>query len=553
MKKLEQLQEQVLQVPLITEGLLAEGAGDALLKDIELFKNSVNEAREIKIPFVGIFNAGKSSMLNALMGRDILPVDNEPMTTICAELRGDKNERIELYREGSLIGEYAIDRLGVIDTEPGDVAHVFVDNEFISSLTERGIVLVDMPGIDSGIEQHNKAIANYLCNGTLFVMLLSANAGSLPRSSGYFMRELRAYGLNPPVILTKSELFPAENNEKVCKQVKNDLELLGFENPIVKIASARTDCSALADYLNQINADELAITRVRNIAKSIVNSATSYINDSIRLQKLGLDNATAQVNDLKEKVAELLANAKKGNETETRQTPAESTQDIMLAINTLLANHSNELTILIKARESVDTIQTWLLSLVRPELSRLISKENEQYINALDEELSIILGNLVDAIVIKDWVSDFVSVSAQYIDQLPEDYQELAREILELLPAIISIVEDVVNWFRQVFGGQNQDDLIKDRIERELIQPFLAQLEPKVLAVVTDNQKKIDDYVQSMVTSRLNQAQKTLEDMQAQAEQDVSERETSLALLDTALGKLTILAEKIKNECYTEN
>lgn len=552
MKKLEQLQKQVLQVPLITEGLLADGAGNALLKDIELFKNNVNEAREIKIPFVGIFNAGKSSMLNALMGRDILPVDNEPTTAICAELRGDKNERIELYREGRLIGEYAIDRLGVVDTEPGDVAHVFVNNEFISSLTERGIVLVDMPGIDSGIEQHNKAIANYLSNGTLFVMLLSANAGSLPRSSGFFMRELRAYGLNPPVFLTKSELFTAESNEAVRKQVKNDLELLGFENPIVKIVSARTDCSAVADYLNQINADDLATTRVKPMAKSIVNSAISYINDSIRLQKLGLENATAQVNELKDKVAELIANAQTGNET-GRQTPKESTHDIMSAINTLLANHSGELTLLIKAREGVDTIQAWLLSLVRPELSRLISKENEQYINALDEELSAILGNLVDAIVIKDWVSDFVSISEKYIDQLPEDYQDLAREILELLPAIISIIEDVVNWFKTVFGGQNQDDLIKDRIERELIQPFLARLEPKVLAVVTDNQKRIDDYVQSMVTSRLYQAQKTLEDMQAQAEQDVSERETSLALLDTALGKLTTLAEQIKNECYTEN
>lgn len=552
MEKLEQLQERVLQVPLIIEGLLADGAGDALLKDIELFKNNVNEAREIKIPFVGIFNAGKSSMLNALMGRDILPVDNEPTTAICAELRGDKNERIELYREGCLIGEYAIDRLGVIDTEPGDVAHVFVDNEFISSLNERGIVLVDMPGIDSGIEQHNKAIANYLRNGTLFVMLLSANAGSLPRSSGFFMRELRAYGLNPPVFLTKSELFPAENNEKVCKQVKNNLELLGFEDPIVKIASARTDCSAVADYLNQINADDLAITRVKGLAKSIVNSAISYINDSIRLQKLGLDNAAAQVNELKDKVAELLANAQKGNEI-GRQTPAESTNDIMLAINTLLANRSEELTLLIKAREGADTIQAWLLSLVRPELSRLISKENEQYINALDEELSAILGNLVDAIVIKDWVSDFVSVSEQYINQLPKDYQELAREILELLPTIISIIEDVVNWFKKIFGGQTQDDLIRQRIEKDLIRPFLAQLEPKVLAVVTDNQKRIDDYVQSMVTSRLNQAQKTLEDMQAQAEQDVSERETALASLETALGKLTTLEEQIKNECNTEN
>ncbi len=130
---------------------------------------------------------------------------------------------------------------------------------------------------------------------------------------------------------------------------------------------------------------------------------------------------------MRDKVAKLLANAETGNETDARQTPAESTQDIMLAINTLLANHSNELTLLIKARESVDTIQTWLLSLVRPELSRLISKENEQYINALDEELSAILGNLDDAFVIKDWVSDFVSASEQYIDQLPEDYLELAR------------------------------------------------------------------------------------------------------------------------------
>ena len=53
--------------------------------------------RELLVPVVGAFSAGKSSLLNAIMGSSILPMDIKPETAIPTELRHDTHERIEAF------------------------------------------------------------------------------------------------------------------------------------------------------------------------------------------------------------------------------------------------------------------------------------------------------------------------------------------------------------------------------------------------------------------------------------------------------------------------
>ena len=47
--------------------------------------NDLSSNRFIKVPFVGDFNAGKSSLLNTMMGINLLPTDIVPTTAVAYE------------------------------------------------------------------------------------------------------------------------------------------------------------------------------------------------------------------------------------------------------------------------------------------------------------------------------------------------------------------------------------------------------------------------------------------------------------------------------------
>ena len=131
------------------------------------FMNEVQESQYIKVPLVGVFSAGKSSLLNVFTQRNgMLPVDTAPETAVAYELYYSPVESVELFREGKKIDEKKIENIKELDTKPGDIAKVYCQSDNIKKLQERGIILVDMPGIGSGIERHDAAIFNYIQSGT---------------------------------------------------------------------------------------------------------------------------------------------------------------------------------------------------------------------------------------------------------------------------------------------------------------------------------------------------------------------------------------------------
>lgn len=123
----------------------------------------------IKIPVVGDFSAGKSTLLNhCLVGKDLLPTDITPTTAVSYELWFGEQEMLEIWSKDELRETAQITEIGNLQVTPGDVVKVFLNNPKIKQLNNQGVVVVDMPGIGSGIEAHNAAIMNYIYDGCIF-------------------------------------------------------------------------------------------------------------------------------------------------------------------------------------------------------------------------------------------------------------------------------------------------------------------------------------------------------------------------------------------------
>ena len=128
------------------------------------------------VPVVGEFSSGKSSILNEFIGKKILPENMTPATSIPTELYYSPEE----YEEG-VYEDGRVERLQTISDENNKFVCIrrYINSEALKNV--QPIIFVDMPGFDSGIDQHNKAIFTYLDKGCHYVVFVAACKGLLTK------------------------------------------------------------------------------------------------------------------------------------------------------------------------------------------------------------------------------------------------------------------------------------------------------------------------------------------------------------------------------------
>ncbi|MEN1783270.1 hypothetical protein AAIH14_35325, partial [Pseudomonas aeruginosa] len=99
-----------------------------------------------------------------------------------------------------------IDALGTINRRSSEFSHLrlYLNSEALKALAP--LVLVDMPGFGSSLENHNKAIAYYLPRGVHFVVLTSVEDGNITQSMLRKLDELKTYNTDFTFMLSKCNL-----------------------------------------------------------------------------------------------------------------------------------------------------------------------------------------------------------------------------------------------------------------------------------------------------------------------------------------------------------
>ena len=117
------------------------------------------------VPVVGEFSSGKSSLLNRFIGKDVLPIAMEAKTSVPTELYYSPEE----YAEG-VSEDGRVERLQTISDENNKFVCIrrYINSESLKNV--QPIIFVDMPGFDSGFDQHNKSIFTYLDKGCHYVV-----------------------------------------------------------------------------------------------------------------------------------------------------------------------------------------------------------------------------------------------------------------------------------------------------------------------------------------------------------------------------------------------
>jgi len=151
------------------------------INQLEDFEDTINSHdRPLKIGFVGGFSTGKSSIINSLIGEEILGVKLEPATSQITELSfGDKFEVLEVtkdddcyltYKEISL-AEYQ-NRSTDRNNRTSNLSHYNIKypSKNLSRLT-----ITDTPGFSSTSKEDDELTKNWLKKLDLLVWIFDAN------------------------------------------------------------------------------------------------------------------------------------------------------------------------------------------------------------------------------------------------------------------------------------------------------------------------------------------------------------------------------------------
>ena len=169
--------------------------------------------------FVGPFSSGKSSLINALVGKpDLLNVGVVPTT-----------DRISILRWGDDVQRAAAS---------GDVETVF----YPSSLLKK-VSFVDTPGLESVFQTHEETTRRFLHRSDVVLLVMLATQAMTARNLEY-LQTLAGYGKKVIIVINQVDLLTPEEAATVRDYVlEQSRSHLGYE-PEVWLMSARQGLAA---------------------------------------------------------------------------------------------------------------------------------------------------------------------------------------------------------------------------------------------------------------------------------------------------------------------
>lgn len=537
--KYQKIVDDVLEESAILKG----EAQEKLKKDAEEFLNYAQDSRFIKVPLVGVFSAGKSSLLNVFTQKPgMLPVDTMPETAVAYELYYSQTESVELYRDNKKIDSKPLADIKQLQTEPGDIAKVYCDSETIKALQERGIILVDMPGIGSGIERHDAAIFNYISSGTAFVLIVDAEQGSLRGSTLSFMHELSQYNMHPAVLVSKIDKKPEGDVKDIVEYINYQLTRLGDKNPFVStVCAVNKNLEGLNKYLYSLEPENLIAEKLGKKLRLIINSAIEQLKIRVDIRNKDINDADERLKAINDEIAKVKAElpTDKGN----ADSPEKSTQDILDNVCKALEEKSTDIAQMIINKEDQESIKQTIVSTVRMTVINSLKEESEQYSTALGGALQESIKDLPAIEVNDDFMNDFndiFDVVHDYIDVLLSAggiWGELAKVLLPFLPKI-------VNW---LFGKSDEEVLeeVRAKVMAKCVSQVAVGLQPILFKITVDNQKRIDNKIQAEIVSKMEKVKEGMQEKIDDANKSKEEIQAEIEKINGAIDRLTAMLNNI--------
>ncbi|MGD0918303.1 MAG: dynamin family protein [Thermodesulfobacteriota bacterium] len=285
----------------------------SLNRQIEACENLLQQDQLIDVAILGQFKSGKSSFLNSLIGKPILPVGVIPVTTTITRVQYGKRERAVVRHFDGQHTEVDIGAIEEFTSEaknPANQKNVeVVDLELPLLEKYTGLRLVDTPGLGSIFKYHIETSENWLPEVGTALLAISSDR-PLAANDLQLIRELRRQTPKIVLLLTKADLLSPEQQKEVVHFFLTALQRELHEEFPIFLYSTRLDTEQWKQRLENEVFRPLSINREDEFNKilqykvqSLGRGCLSYLEIALKTSlQADLDREQLRKQILDEKV-----------------------------------------------------------------------------------------------------------------------------------------------------------------------------------------------------------------------------------------------------------
>ncbi len=483
----------------------------SILSEIDNVHNDM-QAFSLKILFVGQFSAGKTALLNAFVGKSLLEEGMRPETAIAGELVYDTDEYINAVNDNET-QRFNLNESQTIDISKYNYLEWHVNNEALRKLKE--CTLVDMPGFNSGITDHNKAILQYSGKGNAYIFVIDSEEGTIKQNVSQFMNEIKQYDDNIAIVISKSDLKLPEDISKIESNVCEEAEM-AFGQSVNVISTSKYDEKVQEKLYSLIDSfDKEKLYSQEYIPQ--VYDVLLKINDSLETYKRSL---TLDVKALDKEIKHREKSKKMLSDKLNKQNGALENKIKNFVIPSIFTDIQNALygqvdSMASSASAGGQSFAMTVNNILRPVLLSSTQKYVEQSFSEYLDEICIDLNKVDDAI---DEISkNVIEKYKQTNDKLQEfaengdKYNAIYKTITTTLSVATSVVapwlELVIIFLPdilKIFAKGNQSAAIKNQINDQVIPQIVEKLKPEIEKTLIDVKDKMVETASDEVTKLID-------------------------------------------------
>jgi len=563
---LQKLSHQFSQAAEVAPELFSEKA-EEIQKELKLVIDETDK-RDLFVPLVGGFSTGKSTAINSLIGRDILPEKVSPETAIPAELHFDTDERVMALSINGDWSRHEVSALVGLSDEANQyqVVRIYLNSSVLQEI--QPMVLVDMPGFDSGLDQHNFAILRYITTGALYLYMVNAKAGTVSRQDVRRIEEILDLGRSVKVFLTMTDIASPAELDETHQYVSEHIAMVTGESGVEKIN--KDDIAPLLAAIKSADVstlfDGMAMPKVQNL----YFDALGQVNTAIKALSLDEDSRHQAVTDaelsLKKVESErerLLADLRSGS-------VASKAELVIRKLEQALHGAVDELAVQAKLGESglSKAVSNLVRTTLSVEIQALIRKSTTDIAYQFSGEVNF--NGLSLAPDGNDWMSNLISViETEAMDALSgieaKEKQEQTKQqdgnskdkvIGSLRSLAITIPNPVLRVIFAILPGiigellgnvrsNNEADKYRQAIASQVIPGVISQVRPQVLESLNSVEGEIIRVVSEQVESKVSSQKALYDEVTKCSESEIQALQANKSILKDIRQAMTEAAQGV--------
>ena len=276
------------------------------------------EADVFSLVVVGQFKRGKTTFINALLGKELLPVGIIPLTSIITVLNYGEDLQINAFFENGASKEIYLDELPLYVTEkhnPKNKKGVDrVEIAYPSPYLKNGVQIIDTPGVASVHEHNTKTTYEYLPRADAAIFLVSVDP-PLTQAELNFLRDLKKLVTKTFFIQNKIDTVNKNDCEESLAFSKDVIEKeAGFDNAEIYPLSAKNalegkithdqekiERSGLIEFERSLDRF-LMEEKGQVLLNSAINKTENLISEELLLDELEGKSIRLPLGELEEKI-----------------------------------------------------------------------------------------------------------------------------------------------------------------------------------------------------------------------------------------------------------